>query len=723
MPKPAAQQSDETAPSPLDIALEYNRQNWPVFPCRHAAEDVIDHETGEIETRGAKTPLVSRGLNGATLNGPLIERTWARYPDAMIGVPTGEKINAWVLDIDVPPGHADGRIWLAEMEERHGKLPETRTATTASGGKHYYWKYSSEVKNRASIGPGADLRGEGGYVIAPGSKMADGRRYSWDNDAPIVDAPDWLMRLVSPRQAAPTSTTPYSYTDHSGSGDRYTEASVADELETLASHPIGGRGALVNATAYRLGRFVGANLLDRSKAEAGLFAAAQANGVVAKDGEREILAKIRRGLDAGMSHPKHIPERSYGDGTPMRDHSGWIERMKRKDATKSREPTIEAANDNAPCAQSTKATANEAADEPPSLPVVNPIDWDGLPVPQREWFIEGLVPHRQVTILAGDGGVGKSLLALQFGAASALGVETAGYSPTQGRVLYLGAEDEEAEFHRRLADIVRGHGRQLSDLGDFRLIPMADADALLAVPDKAGVMQPTNVWNQLCDLAWRFRPGLIVLDTVADLFGGDEIKRGQARQFIGMLRRLAIEIDCSIILLAHPSQEGIRSGSGSSGSTGWKNSSRSQLYFSRPDDKEADPDIRLLSTKKINYGKVGNETKLRWEHGCFVAETSGGSSPAIGLINRKVEKAFIDLLRIFARTGQNVGASAGTNYAPAKMARHPAAEGHSKKALEGAMQRLLEDGTIKLVWEGPQSKPRQRLMVSADDYGRKEGDE
>lgn len=715
MTAPAEQLDPHT---PLDLALEYNRIGWSVFPCRHASEEVADPITGEIETRGPKTPLTPNGLNGATLNAPLIGRLWSRYPEAMVGIPTGEKIGAWVLDIDVPPGHEDGRLWLAEMEAVHGKLPETRTATTASGGRHYFWKYSREVKNRASIGPGVDLRGAGGYVIAPGSVLADGRCYTWDNDAPIVDAPDWLMQLVTPRQAAAVASTPYTYTD-SGAADRYTEVSVADELKALASQPPGGRGALVNATAYRLGRFVGAGMLHRSDAEAGLFSAAESNGIVAKDGEREVRAKIRRGLDAGIRDPKQIPEPEFQQDNTRPLDPAVLERFVRNSVNKQEKTADDAripANDN-------EAESRDAATTTPALPVVNPAIWQGQPVPDREWFIEGLIPHRQVTILAGDGGVGKSLLALQFGAASALGVATAGYAPTPGRVLYLGAEDEESEFHRRLADIVRGHERQLSDLGDFRLIPMANADALLAVPDKAGVMRPTVVWTQLCDLAREFRPGFIVLDTVADLFGGDEIKRGQARQFVGMLRRLAIDLDCSVVLLAHPSQEGIRSGSGSSGSTGWKNSSRSMLYLWRPEgNEEVDPDLRILGTKKINYGKVGNETKLRWEHGCFVAETTA-SSPAVGLINRKAEKTFIDLLRIFARTGQNVGASAGTNYAPAKMAKHNAANGLSKKALESAMQRLLEDGTIKLIWEGPQSKPRQRLIVCADDYGTKDGSE
>jgi RecA-family ATPase len=356
------------------------------------------------------------------------------------------------------------------------------------------------------------------------------------------------------------------------------------------------------------------------------------------------------------------------------------------------------------------------------LPVVNPADWHGQPIPVREWFIEGLVPLRQVTILAGDGGVGKSLLALQLGAASALGCNTAGLTLGAGRTLYLGAEDEAEEFHRRLFDIVRHQDRQLSDLDQFRLIPMADMDALLSIPDKAGVMQPTPVWEQFSKIVRDFQPRLVVLDTVADLFGGDEIKRGQARQFIGMLRRLAIEIDASVILLAHPSAEGMRSGTGSSGSTGWKNSSRSMLYFTRQEGKDdVDPDARVLSTKKINYGKIGGELKLRWEQGVFVTD-GGQPTAALSLINRKAEATFIELLRLFTRTGQNVGVTPGTNFAPSKMAKHSASNGVSKRTFEEAMQRLLEANTIKLIWEGPASRQRQRLIVSADDYGLKDGE-
>lgn len=361
---------------------------------------------------------------------------------------------------------------------------------------------------------------------------------------------------------------------------------------------------------------------------------------------------------------------------------------------------------------SDRAPANDNA----AAILINPADWQGKPIPARDWFLPDLIPSRQVTILSGDGGVGKSLLALQIGAASAMGIETLKLQPTSGRVLYLGAEDEADEFHRRLADIVSAHRRQLSDLGDFRLLPLADQSALLAVPDRTGNMQPTPLFRSFVEAATEFRPAFVVLDTVADLFGGDEIKRSQARQFIAMLRGVAIELDCAIILLAHPSVAGMQTGTGSSGSTAWNNSARSRLYLTRPEGRESDPDLRILKTMKANYSAAGAEVRIRWQDGAFVVD-DGKPTPAAGLLNRRHDELFRTLLSAINRTGQRVAPTKGANYAPAVMAGRPDAEGATKKQLEAAMQRLLADGMVKVVMDGPPSRQRQRLIVSAEDFG------
>ena len=331
----------------LELALSYARMGVKVFPCRSEDEvtDDYDPETGEIIVLKAKTPLLSNGFKGATNNIALIERMFPRFPGAMVGIPTGEQLGAWVLDVDVHKDD-DGNVIngyeaLAALEDKYGPLPETATARTAGGGEHRYFKHVPGVRNigknadnkHGRLGPGLDVRGSGGYVIAPGSRTADGREYTWvdyDGDGlpPLASAPDWLLALVLPQPLQATSTQPYTYT--SGSNDAYVDRAVEDELASLATTPQGGRGEAVNRSAFSLGTLVGAGALSRADAEDGLWRAAVGCGVVAKDGEREIRAKIKRGLDAGIKQPRAIPEPDYRDDTPSIDITRLVSGKKSK---------------------------------------------------------------------------------------------------------------------------------------------------------------------------------------------------------------------------------------------------------------------------------------------------------------------------------------------------------------------------------------------------------
>jgi putative DNA primase/helicase len=182
--------------TPLDVALDYARLGWPVFPC---------HWHGLRR----KQPLIQHGLRAATTDEAQIRAWWARWPEALIGLPTGKPSGLVVLDIDVKDDRANGYDTLDDL----GKsiLPEAPMVHTASGGLHVYFAtIEVEIRNsigKGGLGPGLDVRGEGGYVIAPSPNSY----YSWDpvcnfDTTPPPPAPAWLghrERRPSPQAKRP----------------------------------------------------------------------------------------------------------------------------------------------------------------------------------------------------------------------------------------------------------------------------------------------------------------------------------------------------------------------------------------------------------------------------------------------------------------------------------------------------------------------------------------
>jgi AAA domain len=252
------------------------------------------------------------------------------------------------------------------------------------------------------------------------------------------------------------------------------------------------------------------------------------------------------------------------------------------------------------------------------LPVFSAASLAGKQVPPREWAVPDLIPCDTVTMLSGDGGVGKSSLAAQLAVAFATDTEWLSLKPKSGPVVFVSAEDDQDELHRRIASIADSEGIDLADLHDLHIVPLAGRDAVMgATEGRGGVVKETAVWRGLVRIVESVKPRLVALDTQADIFGGNELARTEARQFIGQLRGLAIKHRLAVLLLSHPSLSGMASGTGTSGSTAWSNSVRSRLYLETvkgDDGIEADPDLRTLTTKKANYGARGgrrrNQTAL-----------------------------------------------------------------------------------------------------------------
>ena len=150
-----------------------------------------------------KIPLTPHGYKDATKNAEAIKRLFAN-PQANIGVATGKMSGIFVLDIDIK-NNAGGEASLAELEREHGALPKTVEAKTCSGGRHLYFRYPEQgVGCKTGIRKGIDIRGDGGYVIAPPS-MVDGKPYEWTRGIaePLAAAPDWLLDIISPKEKTP----------------------------------------------------------------------------------------------------------------------------------------------------------------------------------------------------------------------------------------------------------------------------------------------------------------------------------------------------------------------------------------------------------------------------------------------------------------------------------------------------------------------------------------
>ncbi|MDB6459779.1 MULTISPECIES: VapE domain-containing protein [Blautia] len=153
-------------PSMYDAAIEYAKKGFAVFPLKYRD----------------KVPLTRNGCKDATTDAAQIKAWWQKYPNANIGLATGSvSQNVFVIDLDIDEDRGiDGYHSLEDWQREHGDFPETWTAITGRGGYHLYYRGNGKIKNRAGIIDGVDIRGNGGYVVAPPSIHKNGNRYEWE---------------------------------------------------------------------------------------------------------------------------------------------------------------------------------------------------------------------------------------------------------------------------------------------------------------------------------------------------------------------------------------------------------------------------------------------------------------------------------------------------------------------------------------------------------------
>jgi hypothetical protein len=289
------------AMTPAQAARFYAGRGWAVLPlwppvgpgrcgcgqldCDNVGKHPIPH-------------LAPHGLHDATSEAGRIGAWWSAEPQANVGIRTGAESGLVVLDVDGEVG-ADA---LRGLVDSHGRF-DALWARTGSGGWHAYLAHPGGVVPNSArrVGAGLDVRGDGGYVVAPPSLHASGHRYRWlraPNRLPPM--PDWLReRSRAPEpETRPQSTLQVERERLSA----YVAVACEGEARAVADTPPGQRNSRLNLAAWRLGRLVGADLVAKATVATLLRSAAESAGL----SQHEALTTINSGLRAGMSHPRDV---------------------------------------------------------------------------------------------------------------------------------------------------------------------------------------------------------------------------------------------------------------------------------------------------------------------------------------------------------------------------------------------------------------------------------
>lgn len=315
-------------------AVAYLKRGWKVIPLHSVAGGTCSCGSSDPKhdwSQGGKHPVFGNWQNGGLSDPATVREAWARRPGANIGIVTGRASGLWVLDVD-PDNDGDKR--LAALVAAWGPLPETYTVRTGSDGAHYYWRmpYFDFTTSRGRLPAGLDVRGNNGQVVAPPSVSLKGAYYV-ALDAPVVDAPGWLLGLIKPPERLDVADTPREDwapstppTATSERGSAYAVAAVRAILgELAAAHP-GTRNETAFRCACRLAEMVNATWagLDPDHVWAGYMAATQACDVDGGFPQSEAYDVLRKAVIHVGDRDAILPAAAHlGTAMPWTDTSDF----------------------------------------------------------------------------------------------------------------------------------------------------------------------------------------------------------------------------------------------------------------------------------------------------------------------------------------------------------------------------------------------------------------
>ena len=479
-----------------EVALEVARRGFHVFPL----------------VPGEKVPAIKEWPDKASRDKDMIAEWWAASPEANVGICTNRfKDNKALVVIDVDKKHdKNGYKVLKELADNGDRLVSTLTVTTPSGGKHLYYSVDrgKNIRSGADVlGVGVDIRADGGFVVAPGSKV-NGTRYEVDLNEEISPVPPWVLTHGRPKR-----TTPRPRPTDRGDLERdllNSEHAIRRGIEFLKDADLAQQGARDNLTLR----------LALALQDFGL-----SNG--------KILDLMFEHWNPRCPHPWESKE------------ALWV---KISSAYQCRETAVGSRSEEL-------AFIDAEADKP--LRMVPCVIEDLKHIPPRRWIINDLALGGKITLVIAPPGVGKSTFSLMAALAVATGTNLLGDAHKvveRGTTWMINNEDDTDEVYRRIAAQI-AHMR-LDDKGQRALqngffhTSGTDRQYLIAKRNDHGVLVPRDL-DATIRLIKEKGVVMLIVDPLAETSRADENSNDEMLLICRMYRRIAQETQCAVVIIHH----------------------------------------------------------------------------------------------------------------------------------------------------------------------------
>ncbi len=582
-----------------NAALEYAKRGWKVFPA------LIE----ENKKKSYKSAVHSNGERwGATTDPDEIRHDFAKWHAELIGIPTGPEQGFFVVEADTPEGHdVDGIASLRALEAEHGPLPDTLMAKSPTGSLHHYFKWPSEgtIRNSTSrIGPGIDVRGQGGMVLGPPSVRSGVGAYRWLNGNTIADAPPWLIALATaddddgPRTPGekPEADPELIYLamtvipNNDVSHDDFNRTGMAIWRAT-GGHPRGLEAFAMWAqkskkcrSKSRQGGFIERwnHYFKSPPTVIGAGSILKWANEASPGWDREYLRKLEDGLF------------TPNDEATERKQAEWLEKN-----VWNKKP-----NAKANMAKKSKASAKAKEPEPnrqtaetnSGLAIVRVADVEGKKV---DWLWPGRIARGKLTIVAGMPDVNKSTMTLDLTARVTTGAQlpaSEGRVPL-GSVVILTAEDDVADTVRPRLEVA---GADLARVHVIASIKAANGAGPRSFDLSQDIGRLEKAIGEIGDVL------LVIIDPISAYMGKpgklDSYRSTDVRATLAPLQEMAARCGVAVVGIDHLNKSGgAQAMMRVLGSVAFVAAARAVYVVVRDED---DGERRLMLPAKNNLGKI-----------------------------------------------------------------------------------------------------------------------